>query len=119
MKHGTSVKIVYQEFHSDENEDGPICYYARAFVIVGTLLPETQALDTYTEKTQSLGWTPEGRQYEISRILIRGVNDRIVIGSGEPGVDIKDALDYDKLRETYRSIIFVRLDYMLPSRDEC
>jgi hypothetical protein len=112
-----TIKVVYREFRSTEYERK--CFYARAYVIVGSSFSEVEALDVYVKELQSLGWKLEGRQYDIERGMKRGVHERIVVRSGKPGVDIKDAVDYAQLRNTYPTIIFVRVDFMLPSRDEC
>lgn len=111
------VKVVYREFSNTEY--GVTCYYARAFIITGTRLSESESLDVYTAKLESLGWMPREKQYETSRVLYYEMNDRIVVRSGEPGVDIKDALDYAQLRKDYQSVIFIRIDYMVPNREEC
>jgi hypothetical protein len=113
----TTIKVVPLEF--SHTAYGKTCYYARGYVIAGSSFSETEALDTYTEKIRSLGWMPEGMQAETSRVLMHAANERMEIYSGKPGVDIDGAMDYDQLRQTYRSLIFVSLDYMIPSRDEC
>ena len=113
------IKIVYQEFYDDEHGSGPVCYYARAYIITGSSMSESDALATYAQSLQLQGWALEGEQYKTERGLIRGANERVVAHSGDPGVDIEDALDYAKLKEVYRSLIFVRVDYMIPSRDQC
>jgi hypothetical protein len=112
-----TVEVVHREF----SHSGPrtTCYYARAYAIIGTSLPAEQALDVYVEELQSLGWEFDGRQYKTERGLKRGVYELVVVRSGEPGVDVKDAVDYAQLRAVYPTIIFVRLDFMLPSRDKC
>ena len=112
-----TIKVVYREFRSTEYERK--CFYARAYVIIGSSLPEVEALDVYVEKLEALGWVPREKQYKTTRVLRRGTHERIVIELGQPGVDIKDAVDYAQLRNTYPTIIFVRVDFMLPSRDEC
>jgi hypothetical protein len=111
------IKVVYREFRSTEYERK--CFYATAYVIIGSSLPELEALDVYAEDLQPLGWAPRDEQYNTTRVLRRGTYERIVIELGEPGVDIRDAVDYVQLRATSPTVIFVRLDFMLPSRDEC
>jgi hypothetical protein len=112
-----TIKVVYREFRSTEYERK--CFYARAYVIIGSSLPEVEALDVYAEQLQLLGWKLEGRQYNTERGMMRGLHEYIGVRSGEPDVDIKDAADYFQLRATYPSIIFVMLDFILPNRDEC
>lgn len=95
------------------------CYYATGYVIIGSSLLEVNALDVYTEKLELLGWTPREKQHEIERVFYAEANGRVVVSSGEPDESIKHAVNYQQLKENYRSVIFVRLVYMLPSRDEC
>ena len=111
------VKVVYQE--SSQSAYETICYYATAHVIIGSPLAESEAMDIYVEKLQSLGWGSGERQYETTRALTHGMHERIVVRTGEPGVDVKDAVDYVQLGKTYPTIIFVRLVFIMPSRDEC
>jgi hypothetical protein len=113
------VKTVSLEFSNIEHGKGSSCYYARGYIVVGSVLPETEALEAYTQNLRSLGWTPKGTQYKTSSVLVYEKNARVEIYSGEPGVDIQDAVDYTQLRQIYSSLIFIRLDYMLPSADEC
>lgn len=98
---------------------GMTCYYARDYLIMGTSLPESEALEHYVEGLLPLSWTKEGEQYLTSKILIHGQNARIVVSHGEPGVDVDDAVDFERLSDIYQSILFVRVDYMLPARDGC
>jgi hypothetical protein len=112
-----TIKVIYYE----SSLSGPrtTCYYATAYTIIGTSLPELKALDVYVEELKSLGWRPREKQYDTTRILMRGTYELVVVRSGEPGVDVKDAVDYAQLRAVYPTIIFVRLDFMLPNRDKC
>lgn len=112
-----TIEVIYYE----TSLSGPrtTCYYATAYLIIGTSLPEEKALDVYVEELKSLSWTPREKQYDTTRILMHGTYELVVIRSGEPGVDVKDAVDYAQLRAKYPTIIFVRLDFMLPSRDKC
>jgi hypothetical protein len=32
---------------------------------------------------------------------------------------LKNEVDIEKLGQMYKGLIFIRLDYMLPTRDEC
>ena len=111
-----AVKIVRFEF--SDTAYGKTCYYARSYVILGSSLSEAEALTIYARRLQTLGWVPRDEPYDTS-VLYGGLSALAIVTSGEPGADIKDALDYNQLRRIYRSVIFVRLDYMLPSRKEC
>jgi hypothetical protein len=43
----------------------------------------------------------------------------VVIHFGYPAIELKDEIDLDELNQTYQSILYIRVDYMLPTRDEC
>ena len=111
------VKVVSLDLSSSDY--GKTCSYARDYLIIGTSLPESDALERYVEALLRLGWTREGDQYPTSNNLIHGKNARIVVRYGDPGADVRDAADYDQLRDNYQSVIFVRVDYILPERDGC
>jgi hypothetical protein len=111
------IKTVFREYPSTVYGSG--CYYGAAYVIIGSALPERDAITLYARKIRSLGWIDEGKQYDAERSLIRGAHERIVVRYGEPDVEIKDAVDYAQLRANYVSVIFVRLVFMLPGRDGC
>lgn len=112
-----TVKTINEEFRSEEGEGR--CYYARAHIIMGTSLPEIEALDAYVKALQSLGWVPSHKQYERARALKRGVHELIVVYSGEPGIETRDAVDYGHLRSIYRAVVFVTLNFEVPARDGC
>jgi hypothetical protein len=111
------IETIRQDFSFTVEEK--TCYYARANLIIGTSMPETEALDIYEQSLKTLNWVPRGQQYKTSRILYYGNNDKLVVTSGEPGVEVKHAVNYEQLRKTYKGIIFVSIDYMLPNREEC
>ncbi len=117
LKEFDTIKVVYQNFSFSAG--GLTCYYGRAYVILGSSLSEKEALDAYFEALQLSGWVPRDAQYNTSRVLTRGAYELVEIRSGPPGVDIAKAVDYAQLRSVYESIIFVRVDLMLPSREEC
>lgn len=113
----TTIKVVPLEFSHTAYEK--TCYYARGYVIVGSSFSETKALEIYTDAIHSLGWTSEGMQSETSKVLMHAANERMEIYSGKPGVDIEGAMNYEQIRQVHQSVIFVRLDYMVPSRSDC
>ncbi len=117
LKNFDVIETVYQDF--PDKITGRTCYYARTHLVIGTSMPESKALDAYEQNLKILNWISGGQQYETSRVLHYGDNDRVVVRSGEPGIDVKNVVDYDQLRETYQSIIFVRVDYMVPNREMC
>ena len=111
------IEIVHLD-HS-MNEGGGTCYYATAYVIFGSYLPEMEALDVYSAALQSTGYFPRQIQYATSRVFYRGPNERVVIRVGEPGVDFEDAVDWARLKATYPTTMFVSIKYILPQRDGC
>jgi hypothetical protein len=113
------VTVKYYDVYDDEHGQGAVCYYARAYLLIGTSLSLPEALDVYAQHLQSLGWTLEGRQYETAKGLVRGVNERAVVESGEPGPELQNAADLDQLRKTYRNLIFLNIDYVLPAVTGC
>lgn len=95
------------------------CYYARDYLIMGTTLTETQALDMYENHLRSVGWLPGERQYLNTRVFYSGDNVFLVVTTIGPGDDTRDAVDYERLKQEYESVVFVRLEFQLPSTSEC
>lgn len=107
-------------FDDSGSESGMVtCYYAVDYLIIGAPVPETEALNSYAADLHLLGWEPRSRQYPTSRVFRYGDNARAVATIGNPGASIRDAVDYAQVRTLYQSIIFVRLDFILPSREAC
>lgn len=119
LKEITRVKtLVYESYDNEHGED--VCYYAKGYVILGTSLPATEALDAYAQALRSTGWVNEtSDEYKTSRMLILGDQERIVVSSGDPGLEIRNAVNYEQLRQLYTSVIVIRVDYTLPKRDNC
>jgi hypothetical protein len=95
------------------------CYYSRAYVILGTALPVTLALDTYIGYLQSFGWILSKEEYTTPKVLYHGVNELAVVDSSDPGPDVAGKIDYAQLQRQYPTVLYVRIDYALPSRNEC
>lgn len=102
-----------------DTEIGQPCYYGRIYTIMGSALSEQEALELYTQELEGTGWLAEGRQYVTARGFSRGTNAYAAVYYGDPGVDIEAAADYTSLRRVYKSLIFVRVDYMIPRRQGC
>ena len=100
---------------------GETCYYARAYVIIGSSLSETEALSGYSKALQSVGWVPDLEPYAPTWGLIRGSSEYAVIEVGEPyvGFKEKDPVNWAQWEAKYRTIMNIRIDYMLPQRDGC
>ena len=112
-----TIKINQEAF--SHTEYGLTCYYARASIAIGSSLPASDALEQYVEALQSQGWTPIGKQYQQTKTLVLGSNSLIEVYLGEPGIELKDDIDLEKLKQSYQGILFMRLDYMLPNSTEC
>jgi len=112
-----TVEVTYQEFSHSEN--GITCYYGRAYVILGTQQPLPDVLEAYLEELYAQDWRPEGNQYANTKTLIHYDNDRLVISLTEPEIVTQNQTNYAKLKQSYKEIIFIRIDYMVPSRQEC
>ena len=86
---------------------------ARDNLIISTSLPESEAIDAYSKRMQSLGWK-QTEQSSLEIILYHyGENAYAVVTYGEPGPILHNAIDYNTLTAIYPEIIFVRLDYIL------
>lgn len=113
------VTIDTMAFQYSRTEGDQTCYYARGYIMLGSSLQTEQALDLYVENLRLSGWELSPRQYDISRLLWRGSNERIEVWFGEPGVDIENHIDYEQAQQDHISVIFVRLDYVLPTVENC
>lgn len=111
-------RVVYSKVLDIEGR-GSECYYGRGYAVIGSSLLEREAIISYFQMVQSSGWISEGEQYNVSKLLKRGLNERMELYVGDPDVDIKDAVKSVQLRNGHQSLVYVRVDYMLPSRDQC
>ncbi len=115
-KNFETMRVEYFQF--SDSAYGKTCYYARAVLIVGSSLQLPQAIDAYTESYQSSGWLLDGTQYESARSLIRGDNASLVIESAKPGTVMKSE-EIVKLQTSFKSVIYVWIEYMVPRREGC
>lgn len=95
------------------------CFYGRVYELLGSAFSQEDALDIYSEHLQGMNWQPDGKQFDITQKLIRGKNERIVVETGELVEGIGMDVDFTKLNEAYKSLILIRVDYMIPYRDGC
>ncbi len=107
------VGSLYEEF-SDRR-----CYYAGVYLVIGSPLEERAALDLYVRELQSLGWVLFERQFETEKGLTYDEHSWLTVDTGPPGPLLDSVVDYEQLKQTYRSILVVRVVFMVPSRDEC
>jgi hypothetical protein len=105
-------------FDFSATESGGSCHYSRDFFAIGTSLPELLALDTYVNYLQLLGWTPRERQYPTSRVMYFEENTLLAATTNEQVAELRDSVEFAQMREDYHTVI-LRLEFMLPSRDEC
>ena len=104
-------------FASDET--GHVCTYGRTWVVLGTHTAAQEALEHYAGALQSLDFHLESHQLELSRHLTRGVHERVVVGAFGPVEIFRNNRDYMAAVEKYQTVMTVRVDYILPNRDEC
>ena len=106
--------------HYDWITSPPSCYYARAYLLLGTTIQSPDSVQVFAEHLQSLGWTfRDFGQYEDAKLLLRGTNEVAAVEAYGPGPELEDAADYDELRKTYSSLVFLRFDYILPDERGC
>ena len=98
---------------------GRTCYYAQAYVAVGSELPEGYALDTYVSELQRQGWQVERDNLGWARTLVRGDNEVIDISIHGPGWIIEREESYQRAREIYPTMLFVAVTFMQPGRNQC
>jgi len=99
---------------------GQTCYYAEAYAVFGTSLPEKEALVTYVEELKALGWASEDTiQYAREQSLVRGTHEWAGVSYGGYGTwSVQDSA-YAQALNTYPTVVLVRLRYILPARDGC
>ncbi len=104
---------------SSATASGETCYYAQAYVVLGTSLPEEKALEVYVDALESLGWIIERSDLERTRVLSRGMYERITVSHGSPGWAVESNEDYKQAKNIYPTVILVVVDFMLPGRERC
>jgi hypothetical protein len=103
-------------------EGGRYCSFGRLWILFGTSLPAPEAFDRYVQELQSSGWRREGRDYEKSRGFGRDAHAYLNISYNDAPNEPWDwgkHPDYLTARNSYSSILFVSIDYVIPSRREC
>jgi len=111
----TTIQNQYEELQ----RSGIICFLSRGHAVLGSALPPSDAIEKYYGYVQKLGWQPRKEQYPNSRVLHRGKNELMVIDILQPGVEVRDAINYEELLRKYRSIVFVRIDFNVPANEDC
>ena len=107
------------EFQRQFENSGPTIYLARGYVILGSSLSSQEALNKYFVMVQAIGWIPRSDQYETSKVLKRGQNELMEIygDRGRLGADLEGVVDYQKLKQMNRTLIFVLIDYVIPNAE--
>lgn len=111
----TTVRRQYENIQ----RSGRICFLSRGHIVLGSWLPQSDALEMYYEEVQKLGWQPRKEQYPNSRVLHRAKNELMVIDILQPGVEVRDAINYAELLRKYSSVVFVGIDYNVPANEDC
>ena len=104
---------------SSDSAYGKTCYYAQANIVVGTLLKEKEALETYVSKLEAKEWILKQNDLERSRILTFGKHARISISIDGPSWKIEDDKMYQQAKNIYPTFLFVTITYILPFMEEC
>ena len=111
--------IEVASFDSSDTVYGETCYYAGDFLILGGSLAEAEALDRYAAKLESSGWIPRTRQYPTSKVFMYRDHVQMNVRTGDLDPGLRDYVDYKQLGKTYSSILFIRISFMLPTREDC
>lgn len=102
---------------------GRTCYYGIAIIMIGTMLPQREALETYVQQLESLGWQLRGRQHEASRVLLRDRHELATVSYSpfevEAGWELQGNSSGLQDRIGHTTILVLWLQYMLPARDDC
>jgi hypothetical protein len=110
----STINVLIADSHVDYY--GTECYYANGYVVLGSSLPQAEALEVYKTAVLSSGWIIPDNPLIDS--LHQGENGELLIESQVPPV-IEKSINYQSLKNSYNSITFVRLTYILPHRDKC
>lgn len=110
-----TISVLYTE--SNVNYYGTQCYYASGYAILGSRLPKASALETYKKALVSSEWVVSDKP-PVGDVFHRGENGELLIESETPPI-IEGAINYQSLKSSYNSLLFVQLTYMLPHRDRC
>ncbi|WP_420632071.1 hypothetical protein [Candidatus Leptofilum sp.] len=106
------VGILPEEFGSPV---GRTCFYARDYFVLGfSSLSTEAAMEEYEKQLRMLEWQKRGSVY------IYGANLKLeVIAFDVPVINYHKIVDYEELRNTYKGVLTIRLDYVLPDRATC
>ncbi len=104
---------------SASTDYGRTCYYAQAYIAVGTFLPGREALAAYVHELSLQGWTVAQDEYEDAKVLVRGEHERLSIELGAPGWIVEREESYQRAREVYPTILNIVVTYILPGRENC
>ena len=106
------VGIKPEEFGSPV---GRTCFHARDYFVFGfSSLSTEAALEEYEKQLRMLGWQKRGSVY------IHGANLKLSVSANDvPIIDINKIVDYESLRNAYKGVLTIGIDYILPDRATC
>lgn len=113
------VKAVSYELYDEEHGQGPVCYYARSYFIIGATIPLQDALAKYTQMLKGSGWVIRGEEYQTDNAFTRGIHERANLHSGSPGSELEATANLEELGKSYTSLFFLNVDYILPNEKRC
>ncbi len=104
---------------SDFTAYGKTCYYSDGWIVLESSSSETETIALYKSSLPPLGWN-EVDKWPSGSKFFHSDNDKLIFTEyrGSPPPIIENSLDFASLKRKYKSIIFIDLVYMLPSRDE-
>jgi hypothetical protein len=114
----TVISVIVFEPNGDTLSVDSMCYYDQAIVAVGSSLPEDDALASYVRELEAKGWLIQ-RSSGGYRELVRGEHESMGIHIGVPSRMLESDPDFRRRRGDFRSLVYLIIDYYLPSRAEC
>ena len=108
-----------QTFKSDWSnaEEGGSCYYARGYLVFATQLSIEEVRKAYRPLLQEQGWKNEDQAN--MGLFVRGEHERANIAPVAQGTSISREIGLEQLRQEYKTVFSIRIDYMLPKREQC
>ena len=88
-----------------------------AGALVGTELPEEEAVAVYVRELQAQGWEIVRDEHATSKILLRGEHESVSVRGGPVAWYWRKDEDYRQARDLYPTIISVRVGFMLPGTE--
>lgn len=106
------VGILSEEFGAPV---GNKCFFARDYLVLAFSALSTEvAMEEYKKQLVILGWKKGVALYQY------GDNLNLDISANDvPIISLAKTVDYEMLRNTYKGVLTIRIDYILPDRSTC